>query len=73
MKWSANYAGRYAVDPDALIGQFAGEDAGELRQSAFYYTVGCCAQTAAQAAADPSRMIAPPPCCAMCGAAARVR
>jgi hypothetical protein len=49
MKGSADNAGRYAVDPNALIGKFAGKDAGELRQSAFYHTVSGCAQTAAQA------------------------
>lgn len=49
MKGGANYAGRDAVNPDALIGKFAGEDAGELRQSAFHHTVGGCSQTTAEA------------------------
>ena len=47
MKGSANYTGRDAVDTDALIGEFAAQDAGELRQSAFHDTIGECAEAAA--------------------------
>jgi hypothetical protein len=49
VKGSTNYAGRDAVDPDALIGKFAGEDAGELRQSAFHHAIGGSTKTTAKA------------------------
>ena len=46
MKGGTNDTGRNTVDADTLVGKFAAQNAGELRQRAFHHTVSERAQAA---------------------------